>query len=249
MLINFKDLFLPKKINGIIHIGAHELEELSWYLKRNIRRVIWIEANAKKYDLINTKIKNFENMLLGKFAAGSKNTISNLNIANNGLSSSILELGTHLDNYPEVKYDSTIEVEVKKVDDWLDENFINKNLYNFINIDIQGFELEALKGMPRQLEIADYIFLEVNFEEVYKNCPDLKSIDQLLKKFGFARVAMKKTDAGWGDAFYSKNNILISRIYFFILINISQLPNRIGHLLRRIKNSIFRKLGMHSFVN
>ncbi len=45
MLINFNDLFLLKKVNGIIHIGAHELEELSRYLKRNVSRVIWIEAN------------------------------------------------------------------------------------------------------------------------------------------------------------------------------------------------------------
>ena len=117
MLINFNDLFLSKKVKGIIHFGAHELEELSSYLKRNISRVIWIEANPEKYDLINRKIKNFENMVLGKFAAGSNHSVRELNLANNGLSSSLLEFGTYLNNYPEVKYNSIIKVEIKKVDE------------------------------------------------------------------------------------------------------------------------------------
>ena len=41
----------------------------------------------------------------------------------------------------------------------LEENFKNKDQYNFINIDIQGYELEALKGMPKQLKIASYLYL------------------------------------------------------------------------------------------
>ena len=37
MLINFNDLlFLSNKVNGIIHIGAHKLEELPDYLKGNV---------------------------------------------------------------------------------------------------------------------------------------------------------------------------------------------------------------------
>ena len=242
MLINFNDLFLSKKVNGIIHVGAHELEELSSYLKRNISRVIWIEANPEKYDLINRKIKNFENMVLGKFAAGSNHSIRELNLANNGLSSSLLELGTHLNNYPEVKYNSIIEVEIKKVDEWIDENFNNKYLYNFINIDIQGFELEALKGMSNQLRIAEYVYLEVNFEQVYKKCPELQDIDKILKKFGFSRVALRATNAGWGDAFYSKNNILVSRFYYFLVLRIKKLPIIMNDLLLRIFSKLLKKI-------
>ena len=144
MLIKFNDLlFLSNKVNGIIHIGAHELEELSDYLKRNVSRVIWIEANPKKYELIEKKLEKFQNMTLGKFAAGSKNGTQILNVANNGQSSSLLELGTHKINYPKINFNSKIKVDTKNLDDWLDENIKNKNFYNFINLDIQGYELEA----------------------------------------------------------------------------------------------------------
>ena len=218
MLINFNDLFfIPRKVKGIIHIGAHELEELQDYLNGNVRRIIWIEANPDKYNFIEKKIKRFKKMTLGKFAAGRKNDINILNLSNNGQSSSLLEFGTHKKRYPDINYISKIKVETKPLDDWLDENFYNKDQYNFINIDIQGFELEALKGMPNQLKIAEYIYLEVNFEEVYHGCSQLQDIDKFLLEFGFFRVGLRKTDKGWGDAIYAKNNISIAKLYYNLL--------------------------------
>ena len=218
MLINFNDLlFLSNKVNGIIHIGAHKLEELPDYLKGNVSKVIWIEANPENYNFIEEKLKRFKNMTLGRFAAGRKNDVHILNLSNNGQSSSLLELGTHKIRYPDIDYISKIEVKTKPLDDWLDENFKNKDQYNFINIDIQGYELEALKGMPNQLQIAEYIYLEVNFEEVYRGCSQLKDIDEFLFKFGLMRVGLRKTDKGWGDAIYTKNNIFIAKLYYRFL--------------------------------
>ena len=218
MLINFNDLFfLPNKVNGIIHIGAHKLEELPDYLKGNVRKVIWIEANPDKYNFIEEKLKRFENMTLGKFAAGQKNEVQMLNLSNNGQSSSLLEFGTHKMRYPDIDYISKIQVETKPLDNWLDDNFKNKYQYNFINLDIQGYELEALKGMPNQLKIVDYVYIEVNFEEVYRGCSQLKDIDKYLLKFGLLRVGLRKTDKGWGDAIYAKNNIFIAKLYYLFL--------------------------------
>ena len=39
-------------IKGIIHVGAHELEEMKDYLTRGIDKIIWIEANPAKYRTI-----------------------------------------------------------------------------------------------------------------------------------------------------------------------------------------------------
>ena len=239
MLINFNDLFfLSSKVNGIIHIGAHNLEELPDYLKGNVRKIIWIEANPEKYNFIEERLKSFENMNLGKFAAGRDKDFQNLNLSNNGQSSSLLEFGTHKISYPDIDYISTIKVEIKSLDAWLEENFINKYAYNFINIDIQGYELEALKGMPNQLKIAEYVYLEVNFEEVYIGCSQIKDIDQFLLKFGFKRVGLRKTDKGWGDAIYSKNNIFISKLYYLFLpfIRVIKFPLTIYRFFIRVFN-------------
>ena len=218
MLIPFNYLFFKKKISGIIHIGAHELEELPAYLEKKVKNIIWIEANPEKYDFIENRIRKHENMILGKFAAGSKKDKLLLNISNNGQSSSILPLGTHKASYPQIFYTSQISVEVLPYDSWVHNKNINKDLYNFINIDIQGYELEALKGMKKQLNLVDYIYLEVNFREVYINCSQIKEIDKFLSNFNFKRVGTYKTNKGWGDAIYVKNVILINKIYYFFLI-------------------------------
>ena len=223
MLIPFKNLLINKKIKGIIHIGAHELEEMKDYLKKGINRIIWVEANPEKYKYIEKKIQKFNLMDLAKIAAGSKERNTKLNIANNGQSSSILEFGTHAKSYPNIYYTSQISVPEMPIDKWIDINIKDRKNYNFINIDIQGYELEALKGMRKQIKFADYIYLEVNFKEVYKNCCNLEKIDDFFKKFNFHRVGTYRTIKGWGDAIYTKEDVLISKLYYLVLIPIIRL--------------------------
>ena len=92
------------------------------------------------------------------------------------------------------------------MDHWLGQLGANKQIYNFVNIDIQGYELEALRGMIKQLEYVDYIYTEINTSDVYKNCANAADLDRFLGGFGFRRVATKETDQGWGDALYSRKN-------------------------------------------
>ena len=237
MLIPLNYLVIyPDKIKGIIHIGAHELEELNAYLRKKIKKVIWIEANKEKYDFIERKLSPFEEMKLGKFAAGSKRNKLVLNIANNGQSSSLLDLGTHKKYYPEISYSSVQDVDVIPVDEWIEEKSINRSQYNFVNIDIQGYELEALKGMVQQLKFIDYLYLEVNFNQVYKNCSTLTDIDTFLKKYNFKRVGMYRTPKGWGDAVYAKKFILLSKVYYLLFIPFWRIINFPLKFFHKIKN-------------
>ena len=215
MLFRFSDLlFLNNDIVGIIHIGAHKLEELPEYLNHKLDRIIWVEANPDKYKYIENKIKNYDQMLLAKFAAGFKEEEKSLNIANNGESSSMLKFGTHEISYPHIFYTSKVKVNIKPFDGWMDEKKLKRNNFNFLNIDIQGYELEALKGMTKQLKILDYIYIEVNFSEVYQGSPNIYDIDNFLLDFGFQRVGTIKTKYGWGDAIYAKEKISLLRIYY-----------------------------------
>ena len=226
MLIPFKLIpNLKNKIKGVLHVGAHELEELPQYLSKGIENIIWIEANPQKYEFLESILKNYKYMFLGKFAAGNTRSKKFLNIANNGQSSSLLPFGTHKNTYPEIFYTSKEEVQVIPIDDWLDKNVENSDLYNFINIDIQGFELEALKGMPKHLKKVEYIYLEVNFREVYQNCSQLKDIDKFLLNYNFERVGMYRTIKGWGDAIYSKKSISFLKIYYLLLIPLIRIIN------------------------
>ncbi len=75
--------------------------------------------------------------------------------------------------------------------------------FNFLNLDIQGAELKALKGMEEYLNKVDYIYTEVNEDYVYKDCALVNELDEYLKLFGLYRVETKWCENyKWGDALY-----------------------------------------------
>jgi hypothetical protein len=86
----------------------------------------------------------------------------------------------------------------------LDDFIEDATDYNFINIDVQGYELEVMKGASRILEGIDYIMSEVNRDEVYINCPKVEELDYFLSKFGFSREETTWDGLTWGDALYVK---------------------------------------------
>ena len=193
-------------INGILHIGAHLCEELKMYKKQGINedKIIWIEANPK---LVKHNKKHNNKLIIKNFICCDKDEgYTKLNISNNGQSSSILELGTHKINHPGVKYVGSVEVKNNRIDTMYKEDNIPENFANFLNIDIQGSELLALKGMGNLLNNFDYALLEVNKEYVYENCAIINEIDAYMSKFNFIRVETKWTRNKWGDAFYIKIN-------------------------------------------
>ena len=111
----------------------------------------------------------------------------------------MLDFGLHSTFHPSVKYVTCFETETKLLKNILPNYNIN---YNFLNLDIQGAELKALKGMEEYLNNVDYIYTEVNSDYVYKGCALIGELDQYLIQFGLHRVETKWTDYKWGDAFY-----------------------------------------------
>ena len=206
MLIPFWQLYQQYNLNisGILHIGAHECEELKDYVRFNINplQIYWIEAQQNKVDQM--KLKNIPNIYQAIIDDVDDKEI-HFNISNNGQSSSILEFGTHLIHHPQVHFTQQIKGKTKRLDTLIEENNIPIEHLNFMNLDIQGVELRALKSMEKYLHHINYIYTEVNSDYVYKDCNLVGEIDEYLSPFGFTRVATKMAgNAGWGDAFYIK---------------------------------------------
>lgn len=54
-----------------------------------------------------------------------------------------------------------------------------------LKIDVQGGELDVLKGIGRCLAVIDFIYLEVSFLELYAKQPLFADIDDFMKSIGF----------------------------------------------------------------
>jgi protein O-GlcNAc transferase len=94
---------------------------------------------------------------------------------------------------------------------------------DFIKADVQGYELEVLRGGTETLSAAIGCELEVSFIELYKNQPLFAEIDQWMRSKGFfladlERVWWRRAAAPveiqqrgsliYGDAIYLKNDII-----------------------------------------
>lgn len=202
MLIPFYEVlkFCTTDIRGILHIGAHDLEEKFDYNLHGVNNVIWIEAMFDKVD----KYKN-DNKIYQLVVSDTDNEDVIFHVASNGQSSSILDLGTHKNSYKDIVYVKDIPMKTTRMDTFIKRENIDIKNFNFVNLDIQGVELKALKGFGVLLEYIDYIYTEVNTQEVYINCAKVHEIDDYLSTFGFKAVKTVMTKEGWGDKFFIKS--------------------------------------------
>lgn len=199
MLIPFEKIYNKYniKLKGILHVGAHECEEINCYEKYISRdKILWIEAIPSKVNICKEK---YPNILIEKAIVSDVIETVKFNISNNYQSSSFLEFGLHSFYHPHINYIDSFEDETKLLKNILPNYEIE---FNFLNIDIQGVELKALKGMENFLPNVDYIYTEVNSDYVYKDCALIDQLDEYLSKFGLFRVETEWTNCKWGDAFY-----------------------------------------------
>ena len=184
---------------GVVHVGAHLAEEAPDYEKFGWIPVIWVEAQP---ELVNQLKQNLNSVNHKVFEAAiwNENGIKlDLNIASNSQSSSLLDFGTHSNSYPNIVNVGKVEVITKRLDSLLSYS----DMPNFINLDIQGVELNAIKGLGNLIDNLDYIFVEVNRKQVYVDCTQVSELDAFLLSHGFKRCTTRWYILhGWGDALY-----------------------------------------------
>ena len=191
-------------INGCMHIGAHDCEEITIYnnLGLNIEDIIWIDALPFKVEEAKKRgIPNVYNALI----TDKDDEEITFNISNNFQSSSIYEFGTHSYEHPGVVYVNKFNMNSITIDTFFKRNNLNASKYDFWNFDIQGAELLALKSSINSIIYAKAIYLEVSETELYINGALIQEIDDFLSKYNFKRVLTHMTQYGWGDALYILN--------------------------------------------
>lgn len=206
MLIPFSEIVKKYgKPNGILHVGANIGEEAEAYAKEGCNDVIWIEARESAYQKLILNVAPRGHRAIKACVSNVTGEKVEFNISNNdGQSSSFLQLGTHKQAHPEVDYIDVELMETVRIDDMAPYWGIC-NVYNFLNMDLQGAELLALKGMGDLLLQFKYAYLEINKKELYKGCALWPEVQRYMNKLGFKTKEIRMAgNAGWGDALMIK---------------------------------------------
>jgi FkbM family methyltransferase len=208
MLMSFNDLWKKYKIKprGVVHLGANTGQEAVEYVTHHVPFVIWVEALSDVCSQLQKNVARYPGHIVLKACLSDEDgkEVTFHRASNQGQSSSFLEFGTHSKEHPTVKWIGHETMRTNRLDTLLAMHGIELNEGWFLNADLQGAELLALKGMGKLLEKFDYAYIEVNERELYKGCALVGDIDEYLGRFGFVGKEVKMTGAGWGDKFYTR---------------------------------------------
>jgi FkbM family methyltransferase len=141
-------------------------------------------------------------------AVGSSVGETFINIASHVTASSLLEMNADAEGYGNLLV--TEKKEAIKVTT-LDAEIPNNMPISILKMDVQGFELEVLKGATETLKRTEIVILEINNHDGYKNAPTYFELDEFLRQANFqlhdllpnVRINGKLQD--W-DAIYVKNH-------------------------------------------
>jgi FkbM family methyltransferase len=207
MLLNFRDLVKKYSIkaDGVIAVGAHFGEEHPDYVAAGIKRFVYIEPCAAAFTVLKNKFAAHHHIQLFNVACGEVECeqVMYTGSQNEGQSNSLLRMDKHLLIHPGITLPNTELVTVKR----LDSLGLAHKAYQLLVMDCQGFEGRVLKGATETLKQVNYVYTEVNRDEVYQGCTLIDELDQLLHEFN--RVETGQWVGGmWSDALYLRNNSL-----------------------------------------
>jgi FkbM family methyltransferase len=207
MLINLEELAKNYSIKprNVLHIGGHEGEEASDYENSGVELVSWIEALPDKVKVMRSKLDPQRHVVIEGAAWETTGKTITLNVASFSQASSIFAFDESVNIYPSLRMSHQISVSTVTAD-----SLYKSHRYpDFINLDIQGAELEALKGSVTTLKYTNYVYTEVSRKVLYKGGAHVKELDNFLRGFGFKRVTTRwMWLEGWGDALYIKKESL-----------------------------------------
>ena len=191
-------------ITGIICVGAHYGEEVVSYMNSGVNHIILFEPLKDNFEILTNNVKLLnKNIQLHQIALGSVVQKTQMYVSDNEKqSSSILKPKVHLTHHSDVYFPDIEKVEVDLLD-----NYNCKNC-NYLHMDVQGYELEVLKGAVETLKNINYVYCEVNRDELYEGNAYVEEIDEFLSLYNMKRVETERFGDLWGDALYIRNGII-----------------------------------------
>ena len=96
-------------------------------------------------------------------------------------SGSIRQPKKHLEIYPWCTFEKKVDVETKRLDTWIREQGIE--YIDFIWADVQGAEVDLIKGAGETLARTRYFYTEYSNKELYRGQINLRGLLNLLPNF------------------------------------------------------------------
>jgi FkbM family methyltransferase len=161
------------------------------------------EPGKSAFDELQRKFSSLRSLHLKNIALGSNEEVKEFFENKFSTMSSFLHLGK--DGWGEVIEKK--EIQLTSIDQFCRKENISR--INILKSDTQGFELEVLNGAREMLgnKAIQFVYLEINFIELYKELPSFSDIYNFLSSHGYKLLRFYdfnyyENAIGWGDALF-----------------------------------------------
>ena len=191
-----------ERAGGVLHIGAHKGQEANFYDAQSAS-VLWVEAIPEVYEILNKQIASFSNQraILALLGDENQDSVPFHVSSNDSLSSSIYEFGSEL-GFENLSMTRTLYLPMVRLDSILSDAESAK--FPYWVLDVQGNELDVLKGSGSLLDQCHSIYTEVSTREVYKGGVLFQELKNFLNDKGFIPL--------WNPLDRSHENVISTRI-------------------------------------
>jgi FkbM family methyltransferase len=201
---------------GIVHVGADIGQEVPQYLSYGFERIILIEANPERFQILLSKFGGDTRIKIFNYAICDKRGTIDFHIhtsrSGNTEPASILPMKRFKEIVKTLHTAKTIQVPAITLDALFEENQIEFRSYNFLSIDIQGAELLAFRGAKKLLSSVDVVVSEINVVEMYEDGALEDDLVKFLDTNGFDKKHAvyhtlydeSSTFPAWGEGLFVK---------------------------------------------
>lgn len=205
MLVAKYAKFLPESSKQcLIQIGAHQGHEAAILENAGYQTIAWIEADPEIFTQLQSNLQKYNKAQHKSYnaliTAESGKKYQFYRYSNKGASSSIFhptELFTQTFEGVSIT-ENSVELLSTSLDNFIQSHSLSPTT---LIIDVQGAELEVLKGGNETLSRVDVVEVEISQQAIYDGGSQFSQVDSYLKNAGFTRV----THVPWhGDVLYLK---------------------------------------------
>jgi FkbM family methyltransferase len=213
----YRQILLASAPKGILHVGASVGQEAALYAELRIPFAFWIEAQEECRPALQANLakcgRRRDRVAIAAVSSSSGEEVL-LHRVENSISTSLKPMGEgHKRFLPFLHQITPTTTTTITLDDLLAREGLLPDQFDFLYLDVQGSELDVLRGAKRSLAAVQHVMTEVSSREHYEGGARESELHSALVDAGFRLVERLMLPIGHGNALYSRAPTTLLPVY------------------------------------
>ena len=179
------------RINGVIHVGANDGDEVPWYLEHSEGPVLCFEPHPAAFARGVERFKDEPRVRYVNCALGDQSETLLFHVPADGddeKTSSRKAIPTKGHRWTRTKAGESIAVPVMTFGEWAARSGFRMYPFNFVVVDPQGMSMEVLRGFGTYLNYVDLLSVELSETPIFEGeTPAAEVVEWLEREFRLHR--------------------------------------------------------------